>query len=321
MKKMISIITSVSMLLSLASCSKLAEKPSSEKKPDTTSVLTTEAQTTFASTTIEATTAKETIKTLKEIKIDNLDNTYDCDYYSFKYPKEWELKVNKNDPYFPRLIINDEAYFSIGAQNNKYFTESFDRKPTNEDYIDYMASHYGYYDKYVPEGSIGFAATEENNEFYHSMIYRFYNYDIPFEIWFETEPMSDYFYPQETIDKILLSFTLHEVSEPFFYPEKAQPSTTAQPQTSAQTVLPSFSGHGDAVTDVFSANGCTRIKGEYTGDSTFVVDLYDSEGNLESYVFSNLGVYSGQKVFKFEGNKQYMFEVTARDGDWSITVE
>ena len=328
MKKLISILAVSILLLSFASCSEATNESNQQKQTEATSIAQSTATTAATEdvTTKEQptkTTAEISQKALKEITADNLDGKFDCGYYSFKYPKEWKLNTSEYNPNTLRLFINDDAYFSIRAEENKYFTDSFEKKPTNEDYIDYMSSHYGYYDKYVPEGSIGFVTTEEENEFYHSIIYRFYSYNLIFEIWFETEPGSDYYYSQNTIDKILQSFTLYDVSEPFSWPTNAQSSTTnTQPSTSTvQTASRSFTGSGDTVTDVFSADGCTRIKGEYTGDSIFVVNLYDSEGNLENFVFSSSGAYTGQKVFKFEEGKQYMFEVTARDGDWSITVE
>lgn len=101
-------------------------------------------------------------------------------------------------------------------------------------------------------------------------------------------------------------------------------TTTKSIQRTTKSIAPrskTFNGSGDTVTEAFYADGCTRIKGEYKGESYFNVTLYDSEGNYESMVFSNVGQYTGEKVFKFEADKQYMFEVSAKEGDWKISIE
>ena len=82
-----------------------------------------------------------------------------------------------------------------------------------------------------------------------------------------------------------------------------------------------FSGNGDKVTELFTANGCKKITGTYTGEGAFVVMLYDEDAHLEGLIFSNSGQYNGEKVFKFIDDKKYMFEISATDGDWTISIE
>ena len=104
-------------------------------------------------------------------------------------------------------------------------------------------------------------------------------------------------------------------------PTRSTPTSNSDSVTSSLPRSKTFNGSGDTVTEAFYADGCTRIKGEYKGESYFNVTLYDSEGNYESMVFSNVGQYTGEKVFKFEADKQYMFEVSAKEGDWKISIE
>ena len=293
--------------LSLASCSEANKKSYAEKPSEPVS---NAPDTTLSTEIIETTTTKQ----FTELIFDDLDCTYDCPYYSFKYPSDWKIKGDKKDDPFPRFTINEEASFSIGAQKNKYFTEMFNTIPTNQDYIDFLSTNYGSYDKYVPEGSIGFAFTEDKNSFYNALIYRFYSYDLPFEISFLTDFNSNYYFSQNSIDKILSSFVLHEVSEPY-----EDEYTTIEATTSAPSL--SFSGSGDFVSEAFSAKGCTRLKGTYTGEGTFFVTLYDDEANFEALIFSNMGEYSGEKVFQFKEDKKYLLEVTSSSGDWNISIE
>lgn len=49
--------------------------------------------------------------------------------------------------------------------------------------------------------------------------------------------------------------------------------------------------------------------------------LYDEDAHLEGLIFSNSGQYNGEKVFKFIDDKKYMFEISATDGDWTISIE
>lgn len=91
--------------------------------------------------------------------------------------------------------------------------------------------------------------------------------------------------------------------------------------TSVAAQTKSFSGSGDFVSEAFSAKGCTRLKGTYTGEGTFFVTLYDDEANFQALIFSNMGEYSGEKVFQFKEDKKYLLEVTSSSGDWNISIE
>ena len=76
MKKMLSVIVGISMLLSLAACSEEAKKTNSEEQATTTSIITT----------IQATTAETTTETTTIAKL-TLDEEHTIEDISLKLPR------------------------------------------------------------------------------------------------------------------------------------------------------------------------------------------------------------------------------------------
>ncbi|GEM_PF-5811653 len=299
MKKLISFLSVSTLLLSLASCSEKNDQSALESQTDTTSLSTTEIIETTTSTISEETEALVEIPLYSK----DLNSTLNFDNFSITISKDWVL--DSEDEKETIYDISENAIMSIETSIDRVFKSKVKKDVlTNDDYIDYRISENSYLQTYQTTRSIPFLCNKNDDGSYYE--YQFYNNGKVYNLTFRA--YSHHFFSQESIDNVIDSISLNEES-----------STSEAPASSASSLT--FSGNGDTVTEKFTAPGCTIIKGEYKGDSTFIVDLYDSEGNLESYIFSNLGVYSGQKIFKFESEKQYMFEVTARDGDWSITVE
>ena len=81
--------------------------------------------------------------------------------------------------------------------------------------------------------------------------------------------------------------------------------------------IDSFSGIGDDVTSIFSANsGSWKIS--HDGDGHFIVNLYKVNGY--DCLINEIGYYSGSQYIKIPSGSQAFFEIIA-DGKWTITKE
>lgn len=206
--------------------------------------------------------------------------------------------VEKNNGYRACLRINNNLECEIHRTYNVLPLSNHDFVLNPDNYLSFQAPDYSiinnrngaeFLENIISEGHINYKFFCNNNV-----------YSINFESITEND--------KETINLFLNNTEFDE----------GNPNLISEPTVPFEL---SFQGSGDTVTKTFTANGCTKIKGEYNGDSAFFVTLYDSEGNSKGMIFSNMGQYSGEKVFKFENDTEYMFEVTAREGDWEIAVE
>jgi len=101
---------------------------------------------------------------------------------------------------------------------------------------------------------------------------------------------------------------------------KSYPAST--PTYSSQSSLSGsthFSGYGDD-TRGFSVTrgGGFIITGSYSGDSNFIVHITDSNGNIEEFVFNEIGTYTGRKIVRLGAGKYYL-EVQG-SGSWTIDI-
>lgn len=293
MKKMLSVILCTILLASLASCSETSEQPDIGTEILTTSAIETSSATTSENPAVYNTT--EETYTPVSIKTDNLSQMLHHGSFSMLIPTNWNKK--SEDDTKIEYDISNNAVFSAKFYNDSDFKEkNASDSFTNDEYIAYCLEKNSRLNLYKNIDNIVFIHNTNDKGTYYQFI----------------------FYDNGVIDLTFRAYNhgcfskrdINAIMDTLIFDDEV---------TSEITQI--FEGYGDSVTDSFIANGCTKIKGEYTGESVFFVTLYDSEGNFEGMIFSNLGQYSGEKVFKFENNKKYMFEVTAREGNWKITIE
>lgn len=295
----LSFCASLALLASLASCSEATETSSFEPQA---------VSTTFATTAEETKTTLPPEPIIFDVSPSELDKpisgTLRNPAFSMRVSSSWKSTLTFD--YGQEMVSG--LFFRINAgQTDKY--------SDNSDFIKEFLDSEPNWTLYKNKSGVEFAYVSESVDNAYEKersVFKFYNNGILITVFIGTKstdgltslsPSSVY----NIIDTV-------ELTTP--EPETTQPDTTIAEDKSL-----SFSGSGDTVTKTFNADGCTRIKGEYKGESYFNVTLYDSEGNYESMVFSNVGQYTGEKVFKFEADKQYMFEVSAKEGDWKISIE
>jgi hypothetical protein len=97
---------------------------------------------------------------------------------------------------------------------------------------------------------------------------------------------------------------------------------TPQPTSTSSTTTPTsikISGNGDDTRE-FSVigSGGFLITGAYVGKSNFIVHITDRNGDVEEYVFNEIGSYSGRKIVHLDAGKHYL-EVQA-EGGWAIII-
>lgn len=82
-----------------------------------------------------------------------------------------------------------------------------------------------------------------------------------------------------------------------------------------------FTGKGDSVVGCFIANGVTVCKGTHTGDSNFIVHVYEysETGDRLTSAFNEIGIYTGETVLRTKAGKMYFFNVMA-DGNWTLDL-
>ena len=298
----LSICASLMLLALLSACSETAEKSVSESQPvaaTTTATITTAAQ---YEAIIFDVYAPELDKTLSDIR----RNGKSADF-SIKISSLWQSSLTFNYGY----EIVSGLFFRINTE------ESY-TKLVNSDFVKNYISENSDWQYYKNPNGVEFAYINEitNNAYEQERsIFKFYNNGIICTVYIGTKSADGLTaLSSESVNNIIntVEFT-NSLTEDL--------QTTTETQTAPQKEPLVFTGNGDTVTDVFTADGCTRIKGEYTGDRAFHAVLYDSEGNYEGLIFSNVGQYTGEKVFKFENGKQYMFEIQGKEGDWKISVE
>lgn len=100
-----------------------------------------------------------------------------------------------------------------------------------------------------------------------------------------------------------------------------QPTKTPLPTSTPTQMIPPqvFSGNGD---DVITINpvGPAIVDIEYSGGSNFIVQNYDSGGQLIDLLVNTIGSYSGRIEMDFiVGQDTSMIQVQA-SGPWSITI-
>ncbi|MBO7474744.1 MAG: hypothetical protein J6U00_12260 [Ruminococcus sp.] len=318
MKKMISLISLSVFLSTFASCSEEDNHSSSNRIIETT-VVSSEAK---AETTIKEiptttqtitqtanqTTTHATTEHYEEIIVntDNLSSPLETDYFSLLLPSEWSLHSKGSN--LIEYEIEDNSMMIIEIEKDYSFLASSKKGIlSNDDYISYRQNNRKDLEFFQNSNSISFAFS--TNDVHSYLEYQFYNSGYVIDITFRA--YNHYCLQKESIERIMNGLKLNIPSE----------SNTEENTVASNTSDLFFSGEGDTVTNTFSAPDCIRITGNYSGEGLFIVNLYDDSANLEDQVFSNLGTYSGEKVFQFKKGKKYMFEVTAGSGEWQLSVE
>jgi len=79
------------------------------------------------------------------------------------------------------------------------------------------------------------------------------------------------------------------------------------------------SGTGDDVSDIFEGKGEQSVLSiNYTGDSNFIVQLYQVGSDYPDLIVNEISAYSGECVVETKSGYSYFWVVTA-DGFWSIS--
>ena len=80
-----------------------------------------------------------------------------------------------------------------------------------------------------------------------------------------------------------------------------------------------YSGSGDDTRGFSVTNGGGfLITGSHFGSRNFIVHITDSNGEIEEFVFNEIGSYSGKKIVHLDAGRHYL-EVTA-SGSWTIDI-
>jgi hypothetical protein len=94
-----------------------------------------------------------------------------------------------------------------------------------------------------------------------------------------------------------------------------------QPQdiTSGQNTN-SLTGNGDTISDFIEMDeGFYKFETSHNGDSNFIVQIVDLNGDTEAYITNEIGDYEGTKG-NYIDNGIYLFSINA-DGNWNIDFE
>lgn len=94
-----------------------------------------------------------------------------------------------------------------------------------------------------------------------------------------------------------------------------QPIPPANPST-----ITNLEGTGMTISDFFGIEeGVIIFTMTHDGDSNFIVQLLDEEGDLAAQYANDIGAYEGSKAQVVDGGT-YVFEINA-DGNWTIDIE
>lgn len=233
-----------------------------------------------------------------------LSELYSDGYMSFGYSPNWTDKSSKNRP---NWLINNDLELSI------YYMTDQNNILSNDDYINsFIPASLNESDYlYINEKGFPFVKEQSSNSIHFRTATTTFVLNISFNNY-----SSQY-------EELIFSFldTIYIKGHIIDSASKQNQYSSFSGNTTHSKQKKVFSGNGDKVTELFTANGCKKITGTYTGEGAFVVMLYDEDAHLEGLIFSNSGQYNGEKVFKFIDDKKYMFEISATDGDWTISIE
>jgi hypothetical protein len=80
------------------------------------------------------------------------------------------------------------------------------------------------------------------------------------------------------------------------------------------------SGTGDRSTEYIELKeGPIEFHMLHTGDSNFIIQLLDFDGEIVEFLANEIGVYSGEKVIRIDETGDYLFTVNA-NGQWEIII-
>ncbi|MCA4755532.1 hypothetical protein H8Z60_23690 [Mycolicibacterium fortuitum] len=117
---------------------------------------------------------------------------------------------------------------------------------------------------------------------------------------------------KEIYDKLILTYPPKKAEEP----EKDSESETTV--SSAEPIL--LSGKGDSATDSFSLKpGIAIFESSYTGESNFIVHLFNSDGDRVKGVVNTIGTYKGKTLVVIDEEDEFMLNVKS-DGKWEISI-
>jgi len=93
-----------------------------------------------------------------------------------------------------------------------------------------------------------------------------------------------------------------------------------QPPPEEPNVILEFSGHGNEATQPFRLDsGLIRFSYTHDGQSNFMVDLLDSQGNYVALLSNEIGACEGSSAHGIRAAGDYLLDVMG-DGNWTITL-
>lgn len=78
-------------------------------------------------------------------------------------------------------------------------------------------------------------------------------------------------------------------------------------------------GIGDDISGWFDSVEPSKVTFTHSGESNFIVLLYNPDTNDYTYTVNEIGQYKGEKYLEFSPTDRYIWIVTA-DGEWSISI-
>ncbi len=114
-----------------------------------------------------------------------------------------------------------------------------------------------------------------------------------------------------------ISMSFHETTSPYSQLDTTGYNNTQSTTTASQPII--LSGKGQEATKTFHLSGeLTRFEMTHNGNSNFIIELMDTDGNTQELVVNEIGKYNGSQAFNVpEGD--YILNINA-DGSWTVKI-
>lgn len=108
----------------------------------------------------------------------------------------------------------------------------------------------------------------------------------------------------------------------FSSPRLNSPQTNKPPTSSGPTSTPTvfkFNGRGDDTIDLTKGiDGLVQFSISHRGESNFIVEILDNNGELEELLVNEIGDYDGNRAVNIPQGK-HIIQITA-DGNWAMII-
>lgn len=89
-------------------------------------------------------------------------------------------------------------------------------------------------------------------------------------------------------------------------------------QADAEDLPVTIDRTGSEYAGPFLFDGLTRVRGQHDGESNFIVEALDADGDWEATIFNEIGSFEGESVFT---THELGWLTVQADGDWTIELE